>query len=114
MEEICRIVMDKAPEGIIGWVMGIVMIISILAAGSKMKSIPFKIFFGDPPKNGKTYITKEELQQNCETRQHALDQNLAKILEHAENSNAKIDMINNRLSYIEGALDGTMGIRKPG
>lgn len=108
MEEIVRIIMDKAPEGILGWVLGVVMIIALLTLASKVKSIPFKILFGESSKNGKTYITKEELRENCERRQIGLDKSLNRIIDNTEKTSRSVGEIRERLSYMEGAL----GIKK--
>lgn len=58
------------------------------------KSIPFKITFGGEKKMPEC-VTKEDLRVNCETRQSTLDKKLERIFAAIQETNEKIDRLQN-------------------
>jgi hypothetical protein len=93
------------PEGILTLIGGGVVTVVGGIVASKLKAIPFKITWGSAPKNGKTYITREELSINCERVHSGTEKSLTLLLENQKGIADKVEYIRDRVSFIEGKLD---------
>ena len=109
MEEIVKMLLERAPVGILSWIGGVTMSVILLLISSKLRFIPLKLLFGREgikrnDDSNKTFITEADLRLNCERRQRKLDSSLEEILSNTKKTTEQVGNIRERLSYMEGAL----------
>jgi hypothetical protein len=92
------------PAGILTWIGGVAVTAITAIIAHRAKSIPFKILIGTGSKNGKHYITQEELRENCELRQGMLDKSLQEIINGQKETQKSIGDVREKIAFIEGKV----------
>jgi formiminotetrahydrofolate cyclodeaminase len=91
------------PQEILSAIGGAAVTALVAVVASGIRSIPFKLMVGNG-KNGKTLITKEMLEKNCEVRQTTLDKSLQTIITGLKENSESLGEVREKIAYIEGKV----------